>query len=175
MILKCSMIWTPWGNMAAAVSQHGLCALDFAESQEDALVLLEHRFRNAEFRWEETPLHESLQALFDSAVPGLPLDFSLVSLDLHGTPFQLRVWEALRRIPYGTVTTYGAIAAEIGQKGASQAVGNAVGRNPVPVVIPCHRVIRSDGSIGGYSIGDRHWNSDIKRRLLDWEGSLGSA
>ena len=170
MILKCSMIWTPWGNMAAAVSQRGLCALDFAESQEDALVLLEHRFRNAEFRWEETPLHESLQALFGSAVPGLLLDFSLVPLDLHGTPFQLRVWEALRRIPYGTVTTYGAIAAEIGRKGASQAVGNAVGRNPVPVVIPCHRVIRSDGSIGGYSIGDHHWNSDIKLRLLDWEG-----
>lgn len=170
MILKCSMIWTPWGNMVAVVSQRGLCALDFAESQEGALVLLERRFRNAEFRWEDTPLHVSLKALFGKAVPGQPIDFSSVSLDLHGTPFQLRVWEALRRIPYGTVTTYGTLAAEIGRKGASQAVGNAVGRNPVPVVIPCHRVIRSDGSIGGYSIGDRHWNSDIKLRLLDWEG-----
>lgn len=89
--------------------------------------------------------------------------FSL-PLDVRGTPFQLRVWQALRDIPYGETWSYARLAARIGQPGACRAVGNANGRNPLPVIIPCHRVIRTGGELGGYSAG-----LDIKRFLLALE------
>ncbi len=82
-----------------------------------------------------------------------------------GTEFQLRVWTALRAIPYGAVRNYGDIARAIGQPKASRAVGQANGRNPLPIVIPCHRVIAGDGSIGGFSSG-----LGVKHRLLALEG-----
>jgi methylated-DNA-[protein]-cysteine S-methyltransferase len=83
-----------------------------------------------------------------------------------GTEFQLRVWNALRTIPYGAVRNYGDIARAVGQPGAARAVGQANGCNPLPIVIPCHRVIASDGTIGGYSGG-----LAIKHRLLALEGA----
>jgi methylated-DNA-[protein]-cysteine S-methyltransferase len=95
------------------------------------------------------------------------LDFAL---DLGiGTPFQRRVWEAARKIPYGTVVSYAELAHMAGSEGASRAVGNAMGANPVPIVVPCHRVVHSDRSIGGFSSG-LHW----KRFLLELErGQIG--
>jgi methylated-DNA-[protein]-cysteine S-methyltransferase len=82
-----------------------------------------------------------------------------------GTDFQLRVWRALCEIPFGAVRNYGDVARAIGQPKASRAVGQANGRNPLPIIIPCHRVLASDGTIGGYSAG-----LDIKHRLLALEG-----
>lgn len=90
--------------------------------------------------------------------------FSL-PLAVRGTPFQLRVWQALRDIPYGETWSYARLAAHIGRPGACRAVGNANGRNPLPIIIPCHRVIRTGGELGGYSAG-----LDIKRFLLALEG-----
>ncbi|GAA1787975.1 methylated-DNA--[protein]-cysteine S-methyltransferase [Actinomadura chokoriensis] len=87
-----------------------------------------------------------------------------VPLDLHGTPFQQRVWAALQEIPYGETTTYGELAAELGNPSASRAVGLANGRNPVGVIVPCHRVVGSTGSLTGYGGG-----LDRKRYLLDFE------
>jgi methylated-DNA-[protein]-cysteine S-methyltransferase len=95
---------------------------------------------------------------------GARRDFDL-PLAPSGTPFQQRVWEALRAIPFGTVRTYGDVARDIGQPHAMRAVGQANGRNPLPIVIPCHRVIAGDGTIGGYS-GGLH----VKHRLLALEG-----
>jgi len=83
----------------------------------------------------------------------------------RGTPFQQRVWRALRAIPFGVVRTYGDVARDIGQPGAMRAVGQANGRNPLPIVVPCHRVIAGDGTIGGYSGG-----LNVKHRLLALEG-----
>ena len=91
-------------------------------------------------------------------------EFAL-ALAPYGTDFQLRVWRALCEIPFGAVRNYGDIANAIGQPNACRAVGQANGRNPLPIVIPCHRVLASDGSIGGYSSG-----LDIKHRLLALEG-----
>jgi methylated-DNA-[protein]-cysteine S-methyltransferase len=91
-------------------------------------------------------------------------DFDL-RLAPRGTAFQQRVWQALRAIPYGTLRSYGDVARAIGQPHAVRAVGQANGRNPLPIVIPCHRVIASDGSIGGYSGG-----LAVKHRLLALEG-----
>ncbi|SNT55650.1 methylated-DNA-[protein]-cysteine S-methyltransferase [Actinomadura meyerae] len=87
-----------------------------------------------------------------------------VPLNLRGTPFQQRVWAALQEIPYGRTTTYGELAAEIGSPTASRAVGLANGRNPVSVIVPCHRVVGSTGSLTGYGGG-----LDRKRHLLDFE------
>ena len=88
-----------------------------------------------------------------------------LALAPRGTPFQQRVWKALRAIPFGMVRTYGDVARDIGQPGAMRAVGQANGRNPLPIVVPCHRVIAGDGTIGGYSGG-----LNVKHRLLALEG-----
>ncbi|MEU3830645.1 methylated-DNA--[protein]-cysteine S-methyltransferase [Streptomyces sp. SID486] len=87
-----------------------------------------------------------------------------VELALHGTPFQRSVWEQLTRIPYGETRTYGELAGALGSPGSSRAVGLANGRNPVGIIVPCHRVVGSDGSLTGYGGG-----LDRKRRLLDFE------
>jgi O-6-methylguanine DNA methyltransferase len=102
---------------------------------------------------------EQLRAYDGGALGAFELE-----LDLRGTPFQLRVWEELRRIPCGVVRTYGQLAARLGKPGASRAVGGANGRNPIPLIVPCHRVIASNG-IGGFT-GGLEW----KERLLAHEG-----
>ena len=95
---------------------------------------------------------------------GVPVDFD-IKLDLGtGTPFQRRVWETALRIPYGTVQSYGWIAQEIDSPNAMRAVGGAMGANPLAIIVPCHRVVRSDGGLGGYA-GGLHW----KRKLLAME------
>ena len=95
---------------------------------------------------------------------GVPVDFD-IELDLSaGTPFQQRVWETALRIPYGTVQSYGWIAQEIGNPNAMRAVGGAMGANPLAIIVPCHRVVRSDGGLGGYAGG-----LDWKRKLLAME------
>lgn len=89
-----------------------------------------------------------------------------IPLKLQGTPFQQQVWNELRRIPYGTTLRYGELAQRIGQPNASRAVGNANGRNPISIIVPCHRVIGSDGRLTGYAGGITK-----KQWLLDWESS----
>ena len=94
-------------------------------------------------------------------------NFNDVSLDLTAaTPFQVKVWEAARLIPYGTTRSYRWIAEQIGRPNAARAVGQALGSNPLPVIVPCHRVVAGDGTDGGYSGG-----IEMKRRLLRLEGS----
>ena len=96
---------------------------------------------------------------------GKPVDFR-DRLDLSaGTEFQKKVWSSCRSIPYGQTRSYGWIAARIGQPGASRAVGNALSKNPIPIIIPCHRVLVADGGIGGFSGG-----LEVKRQLLKLEG-----
>lgn len=89
------------------------------------------------------------------------LDFPI---DLHGTPFQMEVWTALQNIPYGSTVTYGELAAGLGKPFGARAVGSASGRNPIPIVVPCHRVIAVGGKLGGYGGG-----LTLKRQLLDLE------
>ena len=88
-----------------------------------------------------------------------------VKLDLDGTEFQREAWGAMRRIPFGSTISYGDQARSIGKPKAFRAVGSANGKNPVPIIVPCHRVLASDGSLGGYSLG-----LPMKRRLLALEG-----
>lgn len=97
---------------------------------------------------------------------GIRKKFS-VQLDLQGTDFQKKVWHELLKIPYGKVTTYKALAVKLGDEKSIRAVGKANGSNPIPIIVPCHRVINTGGALGGYSAG-----LEVKRRLLELEGSL---
>jgi len=112
----------------------------------------------------ETPLLREAVRQLNAYFSGTLKDFSL-PLAPQGTHFQMRVWEGLCRIPYGNTISYSNLAEMIGYPGACRAVGNANGKNPLPILIPCHRVIAANGSLGGYSAG-----SGIKERLLFLEG-----
>ena len=105
--------------------------------------------------------------VFDRYFAGEGVDFSGVEVFLEGTSFQLSVWQALREIPYGEVVTYGELAAKVFVTNGARAVASACARNPLPIIIPCHRVVAAGGAIGGYSAGT---GVPVKRRLLALEG-----
>ena len=116
----------------------------------------------------ELPVFELTEKWLDVYFSGREPDFT-PPLRMEGTPFRLRVWELLREIPYGSLTSYGAIAEKLraaGIKASPRAVGGAVGANPVSIIVPCHRVIGSDGSLTGYAVG-----LETKKALLRLEGS----
>lgn len=165
-ILHAALLPTPLGDFLAQFSAEGLAQLDFPAKREQRDVQPADELP-APFRaWAEqteAALHTSLSAPAHHA-PRLrlpPLDLA------RGTKFRLRVWEELRRIPRGETRSYGEIADELGKRRAARAVGGACGANPIPVLIPCHRVIAASGSLGGFS-GGLEW----KRRLLALEGAL---
>jgi methylated-DNA-[protein]-cysteine S-methyltransferase len=118
----------------------------------------------ADTRASETPLLGRAFALLESYLKGEAVDWSPLPLSPRGTPFQLRVWEELKKIPRGQTRTYGQIAALVGNPRAARAVGSANKRNPIPIIIPCHRVVAGGGRIGGFL-----WGVDIKRKLLALE------
>lgn len=114
---------------------------------------------------EPSPLLQELAERIRRYLRGEPVDFEGLPLELEGcSAFARRVWEATRRIPYGQTRSYAQLAREVGVPGAARAVGRALGANPLPLVIPCHRVVRSDGSPGGFSGG-----VGLKRRMLELE------
>ena len=179
MILSRALLETPVGEMLALDSGEGLCALEFT-GPEKRLVGLEARLR----RWfpphdivdGETPTIARARAWLDGYFAGVSADISGLSLDMRGADFEKRVWEALRRIPPGETTSYGAIAKALGSAGASRAVGAANGANPIAIVVPCHRVIGASGSLTGYGGGlerktwllehERRWRSQPQATLF---------
>jgi AraC family transcriptional regulator of adaptative response/methylated-DNA-[protein]-cysteine methyltransferase len=160
--------WTtfdsPLGQMLIAATDKGICRLTFDDS-EDSLKRL---FPRAEILRDDG----SLKDLVEGALAAIerPLAAPELPIDVAGTAFQEKVWQELRKIPLGETRSYAEIAAAIGQPKAVRAVGTANGDNHVAVLIPCHRVIRSDGSLGGYAGG-----LDRKRKLLDAEGHCAAA
>ena len=150
-----------FGPLLIAASAAGICRLTFDEGQED----LRRCFAGATLVRDD-----SMAGLADAAIAAVndPSTVADLPLDLRGTSFQQAVWAELRRIPAGETRSYAELAAAVGQPGAVRAVGSANGANPVAVLVPCHRVIRSDGTLGGYAGG-----LDRKRRLLAAETSAG--
>lgn len=148
---------SPFGISCLAFDQEFLYALSFAASPEEAKNDLFRRFPKAYFTENKSRTQELGTRVFEAK--------STPELRLWGTSFQLAVWEALRQIPAGATTTYRDIAQMIGRPKAMRAVGTAVGANPIAFVIPCHRVLRTDGGIGGY-----HWGIDVKKKILLSEG-----
>ncbi|WP_410056037.1 bifunctional helix-turn-helix domain-containing protein/methylated-DNA--[protein]-cysteine S-methyltransferase [Roseobacter sp. HKCCA0434] len=160
--------WTwadsPFGEVLAMATDRGLCGLAFA-----AEIGREAAWSDLAGRWPRAQLvegPETVGPLVDAAF-GIG---GQVPVHLIGAPFQIKVWEALLRIPSGHVTTYSDIAAKIGSPKAARAVGTAVGRNPVSFLVPCHRVIARSGALGGY-----HWGVPVKRTILAWEAARRDA
>jgi methylated-DNA-[protein]-cysteine S-methyltransferase len=154
-MLSRTVIPTPLGEMLALASSTGLCALEFdRRSRHERLdARLRRYFHDQQIVDDETVIfgltREWLAGYFDGATA----DAAHIPLDLRGAPFELRVWAALREIPAGATSTYGAISKDLGAPGASRAVGAANGANPVSIIVPCHRVIGSSGTLTGYGGG----------------------
>lgn len=121
---------------------------------------------SAEPRLPDTPAAIALGHALDRYFAGDAHAFADIAIRMQGTPFQIKVWNALRDIPHGQVRTYGEIAAAIGQPGASRAVGGACNKNHLLLIVPCHRVVSSGGGLGGFEYG-----VDIKRQLLRLESA----
>ena len=151
---------SPLGQVLIAATGRGLCSIKLGGSADELKRLLRSEYGAADLHEEPLP---HLQRGVLSCIEG---DGTLgrIPLDIRGTVFQRKVWEALRRIPRGETRSYGEIAREIGAPRAVRAVGSACGANPVAVVVPCHRAVRSDGSLGGYA-----WGLERKSRLLALE------
>ena len=156
-----AMVPTPLGTMLLAATEKGVCRLSFDEDADD----LARHFPDALIQPGGADV-ERLAGLVALAVeqPGIA---PAIPLDLRGTPFQLSVWDQLCRIPAGETRSYTEIAAAIGRPRAVRAVGSANAANPVALIVPCHRVVRADGSTGGYAYGE-----PIKQALLHGEGAF---
>ncbi|MGQ9679195.1 MAG: methylated-DNA--[protein]-cysteine S-methyltransferase [Candidatus Bathyarchaeia archaeon] len=157
-------IQSPIGIIWVAENGKGLYKIGLNLSEKSFLKMIGSNVK-AEPEYRRERFH-TLEEMFKKYFEGTPTSFDL-PLDLKGTDFQLAIWKAMLRIPYGRLSTYGALAAEIGRPKSVRAAGNAVGDNPLPIIIPCHRVVRSDGTLGGYGLG-----LEVKRYLLSLEGSL---
>jgi AraC family transcriptional regulator of adaptative response/methylated-DNA-[protein]-cysteine methyltransferase len=156
---------SPFGPVLTMGTDKGLCGLAFTAETGEAAAMADMRARWPAAEYVEDPgaLAAWLEAAF--APRGGTLDLHLI-----GAPFQIKVWEALLRVPSGQVTTYSDIAQAVGNPRAVRAVGTAVGRNPISYLIPCHRALRRDGALGGY-----HWGLPVKRAMLAWEAARDEA
>lgn len=162
-----ALLDTPVGVVLAAATVRGLAMLEYAGQGDIAgpLEVLRRRISPQVVEAPErlSPVRGQLDAYFagERRAFDLPIDWGLV-----GGEFARRVLQATARIPYGEVRTYTEVAGEAGNRRASRAAGNALGANPVPIVVPCHRVVRSGGGLGGYTGG-----LEVKRELLVLEGA----
>jgi AraC family transcriptional regulator of adaptative response/methylated-DNA-[protein]-cysteine methyltransferase len=154
---------TPVGKMLLAATEQGVCSIRFGNRAEVLEADLHSEYPKAEILRADQKLEEqvrALRAIMDGkSAAALPLD-------IQATAFQRRVWQALRAIPRGETKSYSKIAADIGQPKAARAVARACATNPVAIAIPCHRVVREDGSAGGY-----RWGMERKKKLLAMEGA----
>ncbi|MFD2098163.1 bifunctional helix-turn-helix domain-containing protein/methylated-DNA--[protein]-cysteine S-methyltransferase [Flagellimonas iocasae] len=153
---------SPFGNLLVASTTKGICHMSFIDDEQKGLENLKLRFPHADY-------HQLLDKNQQDGLFIFQHDWSKldqIKLHLSGTPFQLKVWETLLKIPLGGLTTYGSIAQKIDSPKASRAVGTAIGNNPVAFLIPCHRVIQSSGQLGGYM-----WGSVRKNAIIGWEAA----
>jgi AraC family transcriptional regulator of adaptative response/methylated-DNA-[protein]-cysteine methyltransferase len=167
--LRAGFAESPFGRCLVAGSPRGICHLSFREPGDDDEAgwrELGREWPNAGLRRDDAAAADTIDRLW--AQPGEGRSGPALRAFVRGTAFQLRVWRALLRIPPGRLVTYGRLAAAIGNPAAGRAVGAAVARNPVACLIPCHRVIRETGAIGGY-----RWGPVRKRALVAWEVSHG--
>lgn len=150
---------SPFGEIIVAATAKGICDLQFPEHNKMQTI------RELGRRWgvyTPTTIDNEMAATVAAAIfdhTGTPL-----AIDLRGTAFQLGVWREVLNIPPGKTASYPDIACRMGVPGSVRAVASAIARNPIAMLVPCHRVVHSDGSPGEY-----HWGKDLKRRLLEWE------
>jgi AraC family transcriptional regulator of adaptative response/methylated-DNA-[protein]-cysteine methyltransferase len=153
---------SPFGDFFIAATKVGICQLDFLnpDAITDSVSTLSRAWPLANITHGSPQFLTSVEAFFQ----GQYCDTKQLSLHMTGTDFQIKVWQALLKIPASNTTTYTDIAQSINHPKAVRAVGTAVGSNPVAFFVPCHRVIRSDGTLGGY-----RWGASRKQAILNWE------
>jgi AraC family transcriptional regulator of adaptative response/methylated-DNA-[protein]-cysteine methyltransferase len=157
-----AIVGTPLGRLLVAATEKGVCSVMLGDSEAALEADLLREFPAAEIRHDEKPLRSAVKTIVEhlkSKSPRIDLP-----LDIQATAFQRQVWEQLRAIPYGQTHSYSEVAKAMGQEKAVRAVARACATNPVALVIPCHRVIREDKSLGGY-----RWGLERKKRLLERE------
>lgn len=152
-VISYDVIESPWGKLLCAMTAIGLCYLGFYD-RETNIADLQRRFPEARLSHAPLPLSNTLFSNHHK-----PL-----TCHIAASALQLQVWKGLCAIPYGTTTSYGALAAQIGKPRAVRAVATAIGQNPISLLIPCHRVLRRDGRLGGYM-----WGFERKQAILTWE------
>lgn len=153
---------SPFGTLLIAATQKGICAMQFTDCPQDTIAQLQQEFPGATLENTVTELHlDALRVLQRMAPLNAPL-----YLHLKGSRFRLKVWDALLNIPEGQLVSYSHIAEAIGAPQSARAVGSAIGANPVAYLIPCHRVIRTDGQLGGYM-----WGTTRKTAIIGWEAA----
>jgi|HubBroStandDraft_4_1064222.scaffolds.fasta_scaffold11361_3 AraC family transcriptional regulator of adaptative response/methylated-DNA-[protein]-cysteine methyltransferase len=153
---------SPLGRMLVAATDKGVCAIQFARSDGELIEGLKREFPFAVRKPDQSGLQAWVETLLSTMTGHEPN--AALPLDIRATAFQRRVWTYLQSIPFGTTRSYGQVAKAIGQPSASRAVARACATNPVAVAIPCHRVVREDGSISGY-----RWGVERKKALLELE------
>ncbi len=165
---------TPFGEVLMANTEKGICKLSFVpiqRTEDDKDILLRHSsVAELKKEWPHANFHED-SGEYELLVRRIFSDQLFqehkgekIKLNVRGTPFQLKVWEALLKIPFGEIASYNQVAELIGHSSASRAVGSAIGKNPVAILIPCHRVIKQSGGISGY-----RWDPERKLSILNWE------
>lgn len=155
---------SPFGQVVVAATDRGICAVEFVDdSRRDTGSTLAARWPAASLERDDHAARRLAATIFSRAERRTPVH-------VQGTNFQIQVWRALLRLPAGTTVSYGQLARAIGKPGGGRAVGTAVGANPVGFLIPCHRVLRGDGSLGGY-----RWRPERKAAILAWETAQQTA
>ena len=153
---------TPFGEIIVASTGKGICRMEFTDDHAASLNALVEKFPNAKFTQIVDELQQNALFIFTQDWSRL----KEIKLHLKGTDFQIKVWNALLKIPAGSLATYADVAARINNPKACRAVGTAIGENPVAFLIPCHRVIRSSGEFGNY-----HWGEVRKTAMIGWEAA----
>lgn len=153
---------SPFGQLLLASTTKGICHLFFVADQQQAIGNLIARFPHASFQNSTDKIQQDALSFFHRDWQ----QQDQIKLHLSGTPFQLKVWESLLKVPIGSLVTYGTIANNIDKPSAARAVGTAIGRNPIAFLIPCHRVIQNTGRFGGYM-----WGETRKSAMIGWEAA----
>lgn len=166
--IRFAVVPSPLGSLLVAATDRGICRVALGADRATLERELAAEFHAARLERADAKLRRSIASIAsaldgEQPLPSLPVD-------VRATAFERRVFEALRAIPAGATTTYGDLARALGKPGAARAVGSACARNPVPLVVPCHRVVRADGEPGGYRLGEER-----KRTLLELERGVRSA
>ena len=164
--LRWSTVDTALGTALVAASARGICMVELGANERSLEAKLRAEFPNADLQRVDAGRDAFLAPRVRAVADALAGKKTRVDIDLLGTAFQKKVWDALMRIPSGETRSYADIAAELGAPSAARAVAGACARNRIAVLVPCHRVVRGDGSAGGY-----RWGLPLKRRLLQREGA----
>ena len=162
LLIKYGLYTSRFGRILIASTSKGICNLFFIDNDDEAVAGLKNEWLDATIIREKDEMHDRVMLFLESCSNNT----GKINLHIHGSAFQLKIWQALLQIPEGSLSTYQAVAEHVGRPNAQRATGTAIGKNPVAYLIPCHRVIRNSGLPGGY-----RWDVTRKQAIIGWEAA----